>query len=650
MRKELTDLIEISRAVGADPALVQGGGGNTSVKSPDARSMYIKASGGALADMSEQAGWRRLRTARIISLLDDESLADLPIAERESRVVEALLASTDDGFEDDSRPSVESPLHALLGRCVIHLHPIAVGAYVCAKDGRAALERLFPNENNPPAWVPYADPGYMLAQAVSRCIERHRRAFGRAPEMMFLQNHGLLVSAETPRQALSLVRKTVSTCEKHLRLPRAPRTPRVAPEEARQLQFAVRRACVQTTGRYVAVRHFMDRTIAGFLARTDARALTRHAALTPDELAYLNGPPFWAAASGVRSLGRRLKHLVARGGKVPCAFLVPEVGLFISGSPRTLGAMKDVAVASLAIRAAAADLGGVRALSKRRRDFIAEWEGAAFRKRVAGMTDGGELAGRIALVTGAGSGLGRSIAGGLARAGASVCLVDVDLGSAEETASLIGGESPTFALQCDVTSESNVARAFDSLVEQWGGLDILVNAAGIAPAFALTDFPVDRWRRAVEVNLTGYFLMGRAAARLMTEQGMGGSIVNLSSKSGLDASKDNTAYNATKAGEIHMARGWALELGERAIRVNALAPGNVFEGSKIWNPAYIKAAARKYGIRPEEVIPYYVGKTAMKQETTGRDVADAVVFLCSDRARVITGQTLVVDAGQVMVR
>jgi rhamnulose-1-phosphate aldolase len=144
--------------------------------------------------------------------------------------------------------------------------------------------------------------------------------------------------------------------------------------------------------------------------------------------------------------------------------------------------------------------------------------------------------------------------------------------------------------------------------------------------------------------------MAKAAAKIMIDQQMGGSIINLTSKSGLDASKNNTPYNATKAGEIHMARGWALELGKEGIRVNCVAPGNVFEGSKIWNPEYMKVCAKKYGIKPDEVIPYYVSKTALNKEIKGRDIADSVVFLCSDRARRITGQTLVTDAGQVMVR
>ncbi len=187
-------------------------------------------------------------------------------------------------------------------------------------------------------------------------------------------------------------------------------------------------------------------------------------------------------------------------------------------------------------------------------------------------------------------------------------------------------------------------------MNRWGGLDILVNAASIAPPYALVDLPVDKWRLALEINLTGYFLLAQGAARIMIDQGLGGNIINLSSKSGLEASRNNTPYNATKAGEIHLARGWALELGQHGIRVNSLAPGNVFEGSKIWNPEYIKVCAKKYGIKPEEVIPHYVNMTALKREIKGQDVANAVVFLCSEKARTITGQTLVVDSGQVMVR
>ena len=205
-------------------------------------------------------------------------------------------------------------------------------------------------------------------------------------------------------------------------------------------------------------------------------------------------------------------------------------------------------------------------------------------------------------------------------------------------------------VRCNVTDETSVEQAFAQVQQQYGGLDILVNAAGVAPAFPLVDFPVDKFRFALEVNLTGYFLMARAAARVMTQQDIAGSIINISSKSGLDASKNNTPYNATKAGELHMARGWAMELGQQGIRVNCVCPGNVFEGSKIWNPAYIKTCAKKYNIKPEEVIPFYVNKTVLQREIKGQDIADSVVFLASDQARTITGQIIVADSGQVMVR
>ena len=221
------------------------------------------------------------------------------------------------------------------------------------------------------------------------------------------------------------------------------------------------------------------------------------------------------------------------------------------------------------------------------------------------------------------------------------------------SAELILAECPkakTLVAGCNVTSEKNVQESFAKLVSEWGGLDILVNAAGVAPAFPLVDFPLDKWQMSLDVNLTGYFLMGREAARVMVAQGIGGSIVNISSKSGIDASKNNTPYNATKAGELHMARGWAMELGPHNIRCNSVCPGNVFEGSKIWNETYIAACAKKYGITPEEVIPYYVSKSMLNKEIKGSDIADAVVFLCSDQAKMMTAQTLVVDAGQAMVR
>jgi NAD(P)-dependent dehydrogenase (short-subunit alcohol dehydrogenase family)/rhamnose utilization protein RhaD (predicted bifunctional aldolase and dehydrogenase) len=651
--KALADLIRISNLVGQDPALVQGGGGNTSVKTADGKYMYIKASGTALKDMNATRGWRRMGLDAVLAIIKDKSITRLPTQTREVEVVNRLLLACDDDVTNGSRPSVEAHLHGLLDACVIHLHPSAVSAYLNAREGKARLEKLFRDERTPPLWVPYVNPGYTLARTIDRLVAGYRGQFKRMPRILFLDKHGLFVTAPTADTTLRLVRRVIERCGATLRMPAAARTRLPDETQVRAAQLCVRRAYFEATGTYCPVTYTNDCMVAGFERYGDAQKLLSCGPLTPDELVYSNGPALWVDRCDAAAIARRLRLQIGAGRKPAAAFLVKGVGLFIAGAGRIAQTVRDVVAYSLFIRANARRMGGIRALTRGEQKFINEWESEAFRMKLVSGERQGDLHNRITVVTGAGSGLGRSIALGLARAGALVALADIDETAARETADVIAGERPksqVTVIRCDVTSEDSVRRTFEELLAYWGGLDILVNAAGIAPPYALVDMPVDKWRLALEVNLTGYFLMSREAARIMTAQGMGGSIVNLSSKSGLDASKNNTAYNATKAGELHMARGWALELGEHGIRVNCIAPGNVFEGSKIWNPQYIKVCAKKNGIKPEEVIPFYVNKTALRREIKGQDVADAVVFLCSDRARTITGQTLVPDSGQVMVR
>jgi NAD(P)-dependent dehydrogenase (short-subunit alcohol dehydrogenase family)/rhamnose utilization protein RhaD (predicted bifunctional aldolase and dehydrogenase) len=648
----LADLIRISNLVGKDPALVQGGGGNTSVKTADGKYMYIKASGTALKDMSETRGWRRMRLDSVLTIIQDRSITKLPTQTREVEVVNRLLLACDDNVTG-ARPSVEAHLHGLLDKCVIHLHPSAVSAYLNAREGQAKLEKLFQGEKTPPLWVPYVDPGFSLARKIGQLVQDYRTQYRKMPRILFLDKHGLFVTAPTAGAALRLVRTVIERCSGPLRPPAAARTRRPDEDQIRMAKLCVRRAFFEATGTYSPVTYADDRMIAGFERREDAKRLLSGGALTPDELVYSNGPALWVDRCDAGMMARRLIAQIGARRKPSTAFLVKDVGLLIAGTGKVAQTVRDIVAYSLFIRANAPRMGGLRTLTAGEQRFINEWESEAFRMKLVSGEGRGELTDRIAVVTGAGSGLGRSIAVGLAKAGALVALTDIDEKAAQETADIIAGtkaKNPPKVIRCDVTGEESVREAFQQLLAHWGGLDILVNAAGIAPPYALVDMPVAKWRMALEVNLTGYLLMAREAARIMIAQGMGGSIINLSSKSGLDASKNNTAYNATKAGELHMARGWALELGEHGIRVNSIAPGNVFEGSRIWNPDYIKVCAKKNGIRPEEVIPFYVSKTALRREIKGQDIADAVVFLCSDKARTITGQTLVADSGQVMVR
>jgi NAD(P)-dependent dehydrogenase (short-subunit alcohol dehydrogenase family)/rhamnose utilization protein RhaD (predicted bifunctional aldolase and dehydrogenase) len=649
----LADLIKISNVVGKDTLLVQGGGGNTSVKTADAQYMYIKASGTALKDMNAQAGWRRMSIEAVLGIIKDPMLAKLNVNTREIEVVNRLGLCCDDNVTSGARPSVEAHLHAMLDDYVIHLHPVVVGAYVNAKNGRAIVEKMFASEKYPPLWAPYIDPGFMLGREMFKLVSDYQSRCGRKPQIIFLEKHGLFVAHHSPKAAMQLVRKVIGMLSGRLKKSKAAKKATVSQDTITAAKLAIRKAVYEATGKYESVHYFMDDTIAGFMARKDAGKLLAVGTLSPDALVYANGSPLWFEKCDAAKIAAKLKAQIKKSQKPAAAFLLNGVGLFVSSDEKTAPIVKDIAVSSFFVCTNAATMGGVHVLTKREADFINNWEAEAFRKQVAGGGSSGELKNRIAVVTGGGSGLGRSIAIGLARAGAMVAIADIDTAAAQETLVMIKNELPkasAMAVKCNVISEEDVRIGFESLVERWGGVDIVVNAAGIAPAYPLVNLPVDKWRLALEINLTGYMLMAQAAARVMIRQGMGGSIINISSKSGLDASKDNTPYNATKAGELHIARGWALELGQFGIRVNCVAPGNVFEGSKIWNPEYIKVCAKKYGIKPEEVIPYYVNKTALRREIKGQDIADAVVFLCSDKARTITGQTIVADGGQAMVR
>jgi NAD(P)-dependent dehydrogenase (short-subunit alcohol dehydrogenase family)/rhamnose utilization protein RhaD (predicted bifunctional aldolase and dehydrogenase) len=643
----------MSRIVGSDRSLVQGGGGNTSVKSADGKYMYIKASGTALKDMTQRTGWRRMSLDLVSSIIRDKSLAKLQTQTTENEVVNRLLLACDDKLTRVARPSVEAHLHAFLDKCVIHLHPSAAGAYLNAKNGKARLERLFEDESPPPLWVPYTDPGFVLAKKIAKLVDDYQNRFGKKPAILFLEKHGLLISAQTSDAALRLVRKVINRCNSKLRQPKAGKIKPISQEVITDAKLCIRRAFFEATREYTTVSYFCDDAIAAFWRLKDAPKMLSSAILTPDELLYANGPAMWVKKCDAKKIAAKLTSQIKRGRKPSVAFLVKGLGLFVAGNKKIATTVRDIVAYSLFIRVNAKRMGGICGLNKRQQEFINHWESEAFRKRLASGPSEGQLQSRIAIVTGGGSGLGRSIAVGLARAGATVGVADIDATAARKTVSMIKKQLPDAtadAIICDVTNEKSVIDSVRTFTGLCGGLDILVNAAGIAPAHPLIDMPVDEWRSALEVNLTGYLLMARQAARIMIQQAIGGNIINISSKSGLEASKDNTAYNATKAGEINMARGWALELGDYGIRVNSIAPGNVFAGSKIWNPEYMRACAQKYGIKPEEVIPYYVSKTALKREITGQDVADCVVFLCSDKARTITGQTFVVDSGQVMVR
>ena len=374
MNETLAELVKISNISGNDPALVQGGFGNTSVKSDDGRSMYIKASGTALKDMTGKKGWRRVNLAQVRAVIEDKTLKKLPAQKREVEVANRLLAACDDNVEDSSRPSVETHLHAFLEKYVIHLHPRVVGAYVNARGGRAEIEKLFAKDKYPPLWVPYADPGFMLAGSIAKLVRGYKEQFGEAVSILFLEKHGLFVTAKTSDAALGLVRKVIKKCGAKLKQPRPRQTKTISPEAVSQARRSIRKAVFEVTGHYAAINYFYNDAIAAFLADSDARRMLATAPLAPDELVYSNGPAMWVEKCQWQPIAAKLTKQMKKGKKLSVAFAVRGVGLFALGRKKTAETIREISESSFFIRSNAYRMGGIMGLNKKEQDFINKWE------------------------------------------------------------------------------------------------------------------------------------------------------------------------------------------------------------------------------------------------------------------------------------
>ncbi|MEW6358915.1 MAG: glucose 1-dehydrogenase [Planctomycetota bacterium] len=261
-----------------------------------------------------------------------------------------------------------------------------------------------------------------------------------------------------------------------------------------------------------------------------------------------------------------------------------------------------------------------------------------------------DLSGKVSIVTGSASGIGKGIAAGLARSKSDVAIADINIDGAKATATELAKAHGVRAVgvKMDVTNKASIEQAVAEVVQKLGRIDILVNNAGIAPSYSLVDFPEDKWDLTIAINMKGYFLVAQAVVRQMLKQGEGGNIINISSKTGVRGSSDNSAYNASKFGVIGLAQGWSRELAKHKIRVNSVLPGNVLRGSGIWNEEYKRSCAKKYGIKPEEVEDYYNKQVPLGRQCSVEDIANMVVFLVSDYASYITGCSHLVDGGQEM--
>ncbi|SFS96219.1 bifunctional aldolase/short-chain dehydrogenase [Saccharopolyspora flava] len=667
---EVAALLARSHELGSDPRNTNYAGGNASAKGTDTDPvtggdvplMWVKGSGGDLGTLTE-SGLAVLRLDRLRALVEV-----YPGVDREDEMVGAFDHCAHG--KGGAAPSIDTAMHGLVDAAHIdHLHPDAGIALATAADGEALTEECFGDRV---AWVPWRRPGFQLGLDIAAIKEANPQAIG-----VILGGHGITAWGETSEECRRNSLHIIRTAERFLaeRGKPEPFGPVVAgfeplPEEQRRRRAAelapVLRGLASTDRPQIG--HFDDAPeVLEFLAREEHPRLAALGTSCPDHFLRTKVRPLVLDLRPDAELDEvvaRLKELHARyrkdyrayyeryadadspamRGADPAIVLVPGIGMFSFG--------KDAQTARVAAefyRNAINVMRGAEAVStyapidEAEKFRIEYW--ALEEAKLARMPAPKPLATRVALVTGAGSGIGKATAQRLSTEGACVVLADLDLDGARAVADELGGPDNAVAVRVDVTDEEQVAEAFRAAALAFGGVDLVVNNAGLSISKPLLETTVADWDLQHDVMARGSFLASREAARMMIAQGTGGDIVYITSKNSVFAGPNNVAYGATKADQAHQVRLLAAELGEHGIRVNGVNPDGVVRGSGIFAGGWGAQRAKVYGVPEEELGAFYAQRTLLKREVLPEHVAAAVFALVGGDLTHTTGLHVPVDAG-----
>lgn len=657
--------VHFSRLVGADTSLVLRGGGNTSVKVDEhdvlgrpVRVLRVKGSGSDLASIA-RSDFSGVRLEDVLPLIDRADMSDEEMV--------AYLARTLTG-PGSPRPSIETLLHAFIpAASVFHSHADAVLSLINTPDPDAACRAAF---GNTVLRIPYRRPGFLLSKEVGEAVRANPEALG-----LILLNHGAVTWGDTPEEAyrrhLELVARARAHVDARMQAPTFVAEARYRlDDEARRRAAAAIAPVIR--GALSREKHGVARwtdapEVLDFVGSARAREASAAGAATPDHILTTKRLPLWVDVDDpadvdaiARAFGEALERwradYQAYVGRwrtdepaleaAPRIILVPGLGMWTLGrTPKAATLARDIYLHTIGIMAGAEAMGGYRSLSERD-GFAAEYWPLELYKLTLAPKDR-ELAGRVALVTGAANGLGRAIALRLAEAGAQVVATDVDRAGIDAVAAEIvsrEGAGAALAVALDVTHAEEVDAAMERAFLEYGGVDVIVSNAGIAHCAPIESLELADWERSLAVNATGHFLVTRAALRHFRRQGTGGSIVFVATKNVTAPGKDFAAYSASKAAEAQLARVAAIEGGPLGVRVNMVNPDAIFSGSHLWD-GIREQRAQAYGVEPDKLETVYRGRTLLGVEVRAEDVAESVLFLASDRSSRTTGTMLPVDGG-----
>jgi rhamnulose-1-phosphate aldolase/alcohol dehydrogenase len=660
-------LVYGSRLLGSDPSLVLWGGGNTSWKRTEVdhagrtvEVMRVKGSGGDLATIDAD-GFPGVRLADIEPLRTRDAMTDAAMT---SYLARCLVDP------DAKRPSIETLLHGFLpDRAVFHSHADAVLAMTNAPDSLQRIPKILGEEF---VIVPYRRPGFELSRLVGEA-----RAASPTAKGAVLLNHGLFTWADTVEEAYRAHIAAVNLCERHLAAKRRARpfgrpVSRPLPEEERRDAAALLaprlRGLVGKDRRWI-LRHDDAPGILDFAASSDAGSRCRIGPATPDHLLHTKRLPCFVetrdprdtgstAVDVARALDRWAKDYAGwvtrwNSDGLPVEDLLPRVlmvrglGMWTLGrDPRQARVVGEIYSHTVGIMAAAEGLGGFKSLSPAEQFRAEYWELELYKRTL--LPPERELARRIAVVTGAARGIGKAIADRFLTEGACVVVHDLDASLLATTTRELAarhGSDRVLGVAGDVGDEADVARLFRTASTTWGGVDIVVSNAGVAPAGAIDTLDLATWELSMRVNATGHFLVTREALRILKTQGTGGSFVFIASKNVPAPGKEFGAYSAAKAAETQLARVLAVEAAPHAIRSNVLHPDAVFEDSALWSPELREERAKAQGLRAEDIEDHYRKRSLLQRVVRPSDVAEAAFWFASDRSSRTTGSWLPIDSG-----
>ena len=656
MKPEIKDLITISRLYGSNKEYVIAGGGNTSFK--DDTTMWIKASGYPLAELSEE-GLVALDREKL-HLISSEKYSDDP-ARREEQVKNDLFKSISDPSKN-KRPSVETSLHELIQyRFVVHLHPTLINGLLCSRNARSLTHKLF---GDPVLFIPYTDPGYILFKKLESEILAYRENHSNDPKVIFLENHGSFVSADTTDEIRDIYDELIRIIGEVITPVGEPKPIAYNPILHKTLP-ALR--MLLSGNKPGVIRHRNNSLIAEYY-KSQQEFHKISLPLTPDIIVYCKTRYMYVEQSSsaekiTESVRYQLPRFNEEYGFIPKILVIKDMGIFaIAESYASAESALDIYEDLIRISHYASGCGGIKFLSPEQVSFIDKWEVENYRRKIS-QAAGSEnsLNNKTAIITGGAQGFGAGIAEALYSKNMNVVVADLNEEAGKafvEKLSAQKSSGKAVFIRTDVSDPASVKELISSTVMELGGLDLMVSNAGVLKAGGLDEMEPDIFSKTTEVNYNGYFHCAKYASEVMKIQNHENNdyftdIIQINSKSGLRGSNRNFAYAGAKFGGIGLTQSFAMELAPYRIKVNSVCPGNFYEGP-LWSDPhtglfvqYLKTGKVPGARNIEDVRKFYEEQVPMKRGCRLEDVMKAIFYIIEQEYE--TGQAIPVTGGQIML-